>query len=104
MSCHIPWCVATHAKPGTKHIHGGAAVSIGSSLTVRQMLHEWPGDLPDEPWVQLVYKVHGRERELYVYPQAAVDWSELLAGLDVRDLAAFSQALYRAGRNGGAHS
>ncbi|HEX4815907.1 MAG TPA: hypothetical protein VFV66_24435 [Nonomuraea sp.] len=97
MNCRIPWCVATHAVPGTEHLHGGNAVPIGSTVTVRQLLIESPGDAPDEPWVQLTYPVNGRAQHLYVYPQAAADWSELLSVLDVRDLATFSQVLYRAG-------
>lgn len=96
MSCHITWCTAVHDKPANQHAHM-AVVATFTRLMVIAFLVEQPGTEPDEVWVRMVYPVGERTREHDITPTAAADWSEMLATIDVRELAAISQALYRAG-------
>jgi hypothetical protein len=63
VSCHIPWCTAPHTNPSTLYLHSGDAVPVGSSLAVRLLLTEWPGDQPDEGWVRLTYSSNGHVQQ-----------------------------------------
>lgn len=95
MNCRFPWCTVTHNLGNeTKH---SALVATFARLTLIACLVEHPHPEPDEAWVRMVYPVGERERQHDIRPTAAADWSEMLTAIDVRDLSAIAQALYRAG-------
>ncbi|WP_214322111.1 hypothetical protein [Nonomuraea sediminis] len=94
MSCRFPWCESTHQADAALHY---VIAERLDSLTVIPIVAEQPGTEPDVTRVRLVFRVDGRQRELDVTPEAAADWSELLAAVDVRDLSAIAHVLYRAG-------
>lgn len=96
MRCRFRWCTAPHATVESAGRHVGNVAEF-TGLSVRLALVEQPGDEPDDAYVRLLHSAGATVRTYDVTPQAAIDWSELLAGIDVRDLAAVCQALYRAG-------
>ncbi|MEV6159446.1 hypothetical protein AB0L53_54850 [Nonomuraea sp. NPDC052129] len=95
MRCRHRWCQVAHKDPFDANHKGVIAEFAG--LKVGLSLAERPGDMLDESWVQLDYSANGYRHHHDVTPQAAADWAEILAAVDVRELAAIAQALYQAG-------
>lgn len=96
MNCRFRWCAAPHAAADGSGSHIGDVAQF-TGLTVRLSLIEHPGDEPGAAHVRLIRPVGARVRIYDLTPQAAIDLSEIFAGIDVRDLTAICQALYRAG-------
>ncbi|MFI6299516.1 hypothetical protein ACIBEJ_48535 [Nonomuraea sp. NPDC050790] len=101
MNCWIAWCTADHTASCREGSHRGVVAQF-TGLSLVAYLNEQPGDEPAQAWLRMIYPVNGRIREHDISPQAAADWSEFLAAIDVRETSAIAMELYRAGVSLGA--